>query len=124
VTGKERFAVYPATKGDGRPRLERRRNREASGSGSCTNALSGAAGPHQDSVGCEGTFPHTARRVTRSDLSVDDGFCYARLQQVGELGGGQGPAEEVSLSFRTILGLKIYPLFSRFDALGNQEIDL
>ena len=41
---------------------------------------------------------------------------------MGELGGGYGPAEEVALSFRTTLGLKVSPLFSRFDALGNHEV--
>src|ERR1700674_2093279 len=41
---------------------------------------------------------------------------------MGKLGGGQGPAEEVALSFRTVLGLKVGPLFLRFDALSNHEM--
>src|SRR5712692_6338828 len=41
---------------------------------------------------------------------------------MGKLGGGQGPAEEVALSFRTVLGLKEYELFLRFDALGNHAL--
>src|SRR2546430_4851865 len=39
-----------------------------------------------------------------------------------KLCGCQGPAEKVALSFRTELGLKVGPLFSRFDALGNHEV--
>ena len=39
-----------------------------------------------------------------------------------ELGGGQGPAEKVALSFRTTLGLQVSSLFSRFDALSNHEL--
>src|SRR6267143_2103176 len=35
------------------------------------------------------------------------------------MGGGQGAAEEVALSFCTVLGLKECELFPRFDALGN-----
>jgi hypothetical protein len=48
-----------------------------------------------------------------SGYSVDDrcyARCYARLQQLGELCGSQGPAEEVALSFRATLGLKVCPL--------------
>src|SRR6266700_470727 len=41
---------------------------------------------------------------------------------MGKLCDGQGPAEEVALSFRTALGLKVSPLFLRFDALGNHEV--
>src|ERR1700687_1370655 len=41
---------------------------------------------------------------------------------MGKLGGGQGPAEEVALSFRTVLGLKVGPLFLRFDALSNHKM--
>src|ERR1700727_2568524 len=40
----------------------------------------------------------------RSDPSMDDRFCYARLQQLGELCGGHGPAEEVALAFRAVVG--------------------
>src|ERR1700687_3305870 len=39
-----------------------------------------------------------------------------------KLCGGQGPAEEVALSFRTVLGLKECELFLRFDALGNHAL--
>src|SRR5713226_3424043 len=39
-----------------------------------------------------------------------------------KLCGCQGPAEEVALSFRATLGLKVGPLFLRFDALGNHEV--
>src|ERR1700730_3079576 len=38
---------------------------------------------------------------------------------MGKVCGGQGPAEEVALSFGTVLGLKECELFLRFDALGN-----
>src|ERR1700693_5797890 len=41
---------------------------------------------------------------------------------MGESGCGKGRAEEVALSFRATLGLKICPLFSRFDALRNHEV--
>jgi len=53
---------------------------------------------------------------------MDDSFCYPDQQQLGELGGGQGPAEELALSFRAALGLKVGPLFWRFDALGNHQV--
>src|SRR5882762_2096262 len=39
-----------------------------------------------------------------------------------KLCGGQGSAEKVALSFRATLGLKVGPLFLRFDALGNHEV--
>ena len=41
---------------------------------------------------------------------------------MGELGGGQGPAEEVALSFRAMLGLQKGPLLLGFDALGHHEV--
>src|SRR5712692_1514631 len=41
---------------------------------------------------------------------------------MGKLCGAQGPAEEVALSFRATLGLKVGPLFLRFNALGNHEV--
>src|SRR6266849_148054 len=41
---------------------------------------------------------------------------------MGKLCGAQGPAEEVALSFRATLGLKVGSLFLRFDALGNHEV--
>jgi hypothetical protein len=41
---------------------------------------------------------------------------------MGKLCGTQGAAEEVALSFRATLGLKVGPLFLRFDALGNHEV--
>jgi len=41
---------------------------------------------------------------------------------MGKLFGGQGPAEEVALSFCATLALKVGPLFLRFDALGNHEV--
>lgn len=52
-------------------------------------------------------------------LSVDDGVPYAYLKQIGTLCGRHGLAEEIALSFGTRLGLKIGPLFLRFDALSN-----
>src|SRR5580704_9015220 len=39
-----------------------------------------------------------------------------------KLCSGQGRAEEVALSFRTVLGLKECELFLRFDALGNHAL--
>jgi hypothetical protein len=41
---------------------------------------------------------------------------------MGKLCGGQGLAEEVALSFRTVLGLKECELFRRFDAFGNRAL--
>jgi hypothetical protein len=41
---------------------------------------------------------------------------------MGELGGCQRSAEEVALSFRAVLGLKVRPLFFGFDALGNHKV--
>ena len=41
---------------------------------------------------------------------------------MGKLCGGQGPAEEVALSFRAVMGLKECALFLRFDALGNHAL--
>src|ERR1700676_1290294 len=41
---------------------------------------------------------------------------------MGKLRGGQGPAEEVALSFCTVLGLKECELFVSFDALGNHAL--
>jgi hypothetical protein len=41
---------------------------------------------------------------------------------MGKLCGGQGPAEEEALSFCATLGLKVGPLFLRFNALGNHEV--
>src|SRR5260370_104489 len=41
---------------------------------------------------------------------------------MGKLCRAQGSAEEVALSFRATLGLKVGPLFLRFDALGNHEV--
>ncbi len=41
---------------------------------------------------------------------------------MGKLGGVQGPAEEVALSFCTVLGLEECELFLRFDALGNHPL--
>src|SRR6266404_4895649 len=41
---------------------------------------------------------------------------------MGKLCGGQGPAEEVALSFRTVMGLKECALLLRFDALGNHAL--
>jgi hypothetical protein len=41
---------------------------------------------------------------------------------MGKLCGAQGAAEEVALSFRATLGLKVGPLFLRFDVLGNHEV--
>ena len=41
---------------------------------------------------------------------------------MGKLCGAQGTAEEVALSFRATLGLKVGPLFLCFDALGNHEV--
>ncbi len=41
---------------------------------------------------------------------------------MGKLCGCQGPAEEVASSFRATLGLKVSPLFSRFDTFGNHEV--
>src|ERR1700723_3138331 len=58
----------------------------------------------------------------RSDPSMDDRFCYARLQQLGELCGGHGPAEEVALAFRTVVGPKECELFLCFDAFGNHAL--
>src|SRR6266852_2516040 len=39
-----------------------------------------------------------------------------------KLCSGQGAAEQVALSFRATLGLKVGPLFLRFDAFGNHEV--
>src|SRR3981081_2498203 len=41
---------------------------------------------------------------------------------MGKLCGSQGPAEEVALSFRATLGLKVGPLLLRLDTLGNHEV--
>src|SRR6266849_1289702 len=41
---------------------------------------------------------------------------------MGELVGGQGPAEEVALSFRATQGLKVGPLQLRLAALGNYQV--
>src|ERR1017187_4127685 len=41
---------------------------------------------------------------------------------MGEIGSSQGRAEEIALSFRAMLGLKVCPLFSRFDALGYHQV--
>ncbi len=53
---------------------------------------------------------------------MDYRFGYAQLNYVRKLGRGQGPAEEVALSFRTALGLQVCLLFSRFNALDNHEL--
>ena len=39
-----------------------------------------------------------------------------------KLRGGQGLAEEVALSFRTVVGLKECELFLSFDTLCNQPL--
>src|SRR5580704_13859841 len=41
---------------------------------------------------------------------------------MGKLCGGQGPAKEVALSFRTVPGLKECELLLRFDAFGNHAL--
>src|ERR1019366_8059463 len=41
---------------------------------------------------------------------------------MGEFCGGHGVAEEVALSFRTVLGLKESELLLRFNALGNHAL--
>jgi hypothetical protein len=41
---------------------------------------------------------------------------------MGKLRGGQGPAEEVALPFRTVVGLKECELFLSFDTLGNHAL--
>jgi hypothetical protein len=41
---------------------------------------------------------------------------------MGKLCGGQGLAEEVALSFRTVVGPKECELFLRFDTLGNHAL--
>src|ERR1700732_5370443 len=39
-----------------------------------------------------------------------------------KLSGGQRPAEEIALSFRTVVSLKECALLLRFDALGNHAL--
>ena len=56
------------------------------------------------------------------ESSVDESFCYACLKQNGKLCSRQRPAEEVPLSFLTMVGLKVRPLFLRFDALGDHNV--
>jgi hypothetical protein len=46
----------------------------------------------------------------------------ATCSKLGELCGGQRPAEEAALSFRTVPGPKEGELFRRFDALGNHPL--
>src|SRR5882762_1896313 len=41
---------------------------------------------------------------------------------MGKLCRGHGPAEQVALSFRTVLGLKVCALCLGFDALGNYQV--
>jgi len=41
---------------------------------------------------------------------------------VGKLCGGQTPAEEVALSFQTVVGLKERELFLSFDTLCNHAL--
>ncbi len=41
---------------------------------------------------------------------------------MGKLRGCQGPAEELALTLRATLGLKVCPLFLRFDTFGNHEV--
>src|ERR1700719_61547 len=41
---------------------------------------------------------------------------------MGKLSGGYGPAEEVALSFRAMLTLKICPLLLRFDPFGDHDV--
>ena len=53
---------------------------------------------------------------------MDYRFGYAQLNYVRKLCRGQGPAEEVALSFRTVPGLKECELFLRFDTLCNQPL--
>jgi len=53
---------------------------------------------------------------------VDDRFWYAHLKQVRKLWSGQGPAEEVALPFRTVVGLKECELHLRFDTVGNYAL--
>src|SRR6266404_2943824 len=43
---------------------------------------------------------------------------------MGKLGGVQGPAEAVALSFCTVLGLEECELFLRFDAFGELEVQI
>ena len=58
----------------------------------------------------------------KSDPSVDDSSYYTSFKQFGELGGGQRVAEEVALSFSTVLALKEFELLPRFDSLGNHAL--
>src|ERR1700733_14287033 len=53
---------------------------------------------------------------------MDDGFCYARLQQIGKLSGGHRPAEEIALAFRAVVGAKECELCLCFDAFGNHAL--
>ena len=46
----------------------------------------------------------------------------AGLKQNSKLCSRQRPAEEVPLSFLTMAGLKVGPLFLRFDALGDHHV--
>jgi len=54
--------------------------------------------------------------------SADESFCYACLKQNSKLCSGHRPAEEVSLSFLTMAGLKVGSLFLRFDTLGDHNV--
>ena len=54
--------------------------------------------------------------------SADESFCYACLEQNSKLWSRQRPPEEVPLSFLIMVGLKVGPLFLRFDALGDHNV--
>jgi hypothetical protein len=53
---------------------------------------------------------------------VNDGFCDSLPKKTGQWSDGQGLAEEVALSFRTVVSLEEGELFLRFDAFGNDTL--
>ena len=53
---------------------------------------------------------------------MNESIPYTHLKERGALIGGQWPAEEVTVPFRTMQFFKVGLLLGRFDALGDHHI--